>query len=187
MGKSILVTGGARSGKSSFAENLASSYGEKVLYLATAVAFDEEMQDRINKHREKRLESWTTIEEFKNLSEIIKDKGDRYDCILLDCITVMLTNIMMDYLNYKIEDVTMEDYIKIEDYLKDEVNKIMDAIDEININGILVTNEIGYGIVPENLMGRVFRDISGRINQILGRRSSEAYLVTCGIPIRIKG
>ena len=186
MGKCILVTGGARSGKSRFSENLAASYGPNVLYIATAVAFDDEMKDRIKKHQETRVKTWSTIETFKNIPNVIRDSGDSYDCILLDCITVMLTNIMLDYFDHHMEYLKVEDYNLVEKYLAKEMNKILDSIKEIDIDTILVTNELGWGVVPENFVARVFRDISGRINQIIGEKADKAYLLTCGIPIKIK-
>lgn len=187
MGKCILITGGARSGKSSFSEELAKVYGSKVLYIATAVAFDGEMKERIKKHQDARPKGWTTIEAFKNISEIIKNNGDKYDCILLDCITVMLTNLMLEYFNYDMDHLKIEDYNKAEEYLVRQINEMVDAIAAADVDAILVTNELGWGIVPENLVARVFRDISGRINQILGGRADQAYLTVCGIPMKIKG
>lgn len=187
MGKCILVTGGARSGKSSFSEELAKSYGTKVLYIATAVAFDKEMKDRIRKHQEARPKGWTTIEDYKDIAKVILNNGDKYNCILLDCITVMLTNQLLEYFNYNMDYLKLEDYNKAEVYLINEVNQMLDAIAVSDADAILVTNELGWGIVPENLMSRAFRDICGRINQILGRRVDEVYLTVCGIPMKIKG
>lgn len=187
MGKCILITGGARSGKSSFSEEFAKSYGSKVLYIATAVAFDGEMKDRIRKHREIRPKDWTTIEAYKDIGKVIKDNGDKFDCILLDCITVMLTNQLLEYFNYDMDYLKIEDYNKAEVYLTNQINEMVDAIAVAKSDTILVTNELGWGIVPENPVARAFRDISGRMNQILGRRADEVYLTVCGIPNKIKG
>ncbi len=187
MGKCILITGGARSGKSSFSEELAKSYGSKILYIATAVAFDGEMKDRIRKHQEVRPKNWTTIESYKDVSKIIESYGDKYNCILLDCITVMLTNLMMEYFNYDMEYLGTKDYNKVEVFLKSQIDEMIDAIADANVDTILVTNELGWGIVPENPVARAFRDIAGRMNQIIGRRADQVYLTVCGIPMKIKG
>ncbi len=187
MGKIILITGGSRSGKSTYSEELAKSFGNKVLYIATAVAFDEEMEDRIKKHRESRPKNWITIENYKNVAGVINKNGHKFDCILLDCITVMLTNLLLEYFDYSLDLLTIEDYNKAEKHLIENVYNILDAADNINTNIIIVTNEVGWGIVPENQVSRAFRDICGRINQILGKRASVAYLTVCGIPLKIRG
>jgi len=186
MGKCILVTGGARSGKSSFSENLAKNYGEKVLYIATAVAFDSEMEDRIKKHKEARDKEWLTIEAFKDIDKIIDKYGGEYKCFLLDCITVMVTNQLLEYFNYDMEYAKIEDYNKAEEHIKDQINSMLKAIEASKADAILVSNEVGWGIVPENPVARAFRDISGRINQIIGQKADEVYLTVSGIPVRIK-
>lgn len=187
MGKCILVTGGARSGKSTFSENMAKTYGEKVLYIATAIPFDDEMKDRIEKHKEKRNPKWTTIESFGDIAGIIKSRGDKYDCIILDCITVMLTNQMLDFFGYKMEGLGIVDFNKVEEVLTTRICDLLNAIAKTKSTTVLVANEVGWGIVPENFMTRAFRDIYGRINQVLGEGADEVYLTVCGIPIKIKG
>ena len=186
MGKCILITGGARSGKSSFSEELAKSYGSKVLYIATAVAFDEEMKDRVRKHRDVRSKDWTTIEAYKDIAKVISTNGNKYNCILLDCITVMLTNQLLEYFNHDMDYLKIEDYSKAEVYLANQINEMVDAITAAKADTILVTNELGWGIVPENPVARAFRDISGRINQIIGQKADEVYLTVSGIPVKIK-
>lgn len=186
MGKCILITGGARSGKSSFSEKLAGSYGDKVLYIATAVAFDSEMEDRIKKHKESRNKKWMTVETYKDIHKVIQKYGEEYRCFLLDCITVMITNQLLEYFNYDMEYVKIEDYNKAEEYIKVQIITMMEAIKASPADTILVTNEVGWGIVPENPVARAFRDIAGRINQIIGERSDEVYLAVSGIPVRIK-
>ena len=187
MGKCILITGGARSGKSSFSEELAKTYGDKVLYIATAIPFDEEMKERIKRHKERRPKSWTTIEDYKNISGIINNGKDKYQCILLDCITVMLTNLLLEYFDYNTDSLTIKDYDEVEKYLIGKIHKMTDSIENTNIDTIMVTNEVGWGIVPENLISRAYRDICGRVNQILGRKANEVYLVVSGVPVKVKG
>jgi len=186
MGKCILVTGGARSGKSSFSEKKASSYGDKVVYVATAVPFDDEMKDRIKKHKESRNPKWLTVETYKNIDETIYKYGQGYKCFLIDCITVMITNQLMEFFNYDVENIGIDDYDKAENHIKDQITRMMNAIEESNADAILVTNEVGWGIVPDNAISRLFRDISGRINQIIAKRVEEVYLTVSGIPVRIK-
>ena len=187
MGKCILITGGARSGKSTFSENMAKSFGDNVLYIATAVPFDCEMKDRIKKHREKRSKDWITVEAFTAIDEIIIKDGNKYDCIILDCITIMLTNQILEFFNYNMDSLSIEDYNKAEKILIGRINDILKAISLSETTVILVTNEVGWGIVPENLISRAFRDIYGRINQILGKKADELYLIVCGMPMKIKG
>lgn len=186
MGKCILVTGGARSGKSKFSEKLARSYGDKVLYIATAVAFDREMEDRIKKHKESRNKEWMTVETYKDIHKVIHKYGEDYSCFLLDCITVMVTNQLLEYFHYDMEYARIEDYNRAEEHIKEQIITMMEAIKVSPADTILVTNEVGWGIVPENPVARAFRDISGRINQISAERADEVYLAVSGIPVRIK-
>lgn len=186
MGKCILVTGGARSGKSSFSESLAKAYEEKVIYIATAIPFDSEMEDRIKKHKESRPKEWLTIEAFKDIDKIIHKYGEEYNCFLLDCITVMVTNQMLEYFNYDMEYAKIEDYNRAEESIKNQIISMMEAIAVSAADAVLVSNEVGWGIVPENTVARAFRDISGRINQIIGQRADEVYLTVSGIPVKIK-
>ncbi|NLN47880.1 MAG: bifunctional adenosylcobinamide kinase/adenosylcobinamide-phosphate guanylyltransferase [Clostridiales bacterium] len=187
MGKCILVTGGARSGKSTFSETTAKSYGERILYIATAIPFDDEMKDRIEKHKEKRNSKWTTIESFEDIAGIIRNMGDKYDCIILDCITVMVTNQILNYFDYDLAGLDIGDFNKVENILVPRINDLLIEIAKTKSAAVLVTNEVGWGIVPENFVARAFRDIYGRINQILGEGADEVYLTVCGIPIKIKG
>ncbi|SHI59674.1 bifunctional adenosylcobinamide kinase/adenosylcobinamide-phosphate guanylyltransferase [Lutispora thermophila] len=186
MGKCVLITGGARSGKSRFSEKLAAEYGDKVIYIATAVPFDSEMKDRIKKHRESRNKAWFTVETYRDVQDVIYRYEEDYSCFLLDCITVMVTNQLMEYFNYDLENATIEDYNKAEESIKEQIMAMLNAIKASSADAILVTNEVGWGIVPENPVARAFRDIAGRMNQIIGERSDEVYLAVSGIPIRIK-
>lgn len=186
MGKCILVTGGARSGKSGFSESLANAYGEKVIYIATAIPFDSEMEDRIKKHKESRAKEWLTIEAFKDIDKIIHKYGEKCSCFLLDCITVMVTNQMLEYFNYDMEYAKIEDYNSAEESIKSQIGSMLEAVSKSSADTILVSNEVGWGIVPENPVARAFRDISGRINQIIGGKADEVYLTVSGIPVKIK-
>jgi len=186
MGKSILVTGGARSGKSSFAEKLMKDLNGPVLYLATAKIFDEEMQLRVEKHRKSRPAEWDTIEAYRDLGKIISDQGSSYQGILIDCITIMVTNLLFDMPEIQQEDFSRKSIEKAEGIIMEEAASLAAGIASSNATVVMVTNELGSGIVPEYPIARVFRDIAGRVNQYLAARSDEAYLVVCGLPMRLK-
>ncbi|MGE5632830.1 MAG: bifunctional adenosylcobinamide kinase/adenosylcobinamide-phosphate guanylyltransferase [Caulobacteraceae bacterium] len=186
MGKAILVTGGARSGKSSLAEKLAKEQNGSVLYIATAVPFDEEMKKRVQKHRESRPQEWDIYEGYRGLGKYIAEKGQKYDTILLDCITVMITNIFLDFPDLNYENPKFEDFEIVEEAIRKEAEELMEGIKQSAVNVIMVTNELGSGIVPENLMARVFRDIAGRANQYIASQCDEVYLTVCGLPMKLK-
>lgn len=175
-----LVTGGARSGKSTFAENI---YKDKkdVVYIATSKIWDEEMRERVEHHQKTRPSVWRTYEGNYGLWESIGDEKH----YLLDCITVMTSNIMFDiskdseYIDYELQN-------KIEETILKEIKDLIDEIRKKNYNLVLVTNEVGYATVPEHHVSRVFRDIQGRINQKVASLSDEVYLVACGLPVKLK-
>ncbi|SHE85357.1 adenosylcobinamide kinase /adenosylcobinamide-phosphate guanylyltransferase [Tissierella praeacuta DSM 18095] len=176
----VLVTGGARSGKSSFAESL---YKDKtdVVYIATSKITDTEMGERVKLHQKSRPKKWRTYEGNYG----IKDSIGEEENYLLDCITVLTSNIMFDiskdtdYIDYNLQK-------KIENKVVLELENLVKEIRLKNYNLILVTNEVGDSIVPEHHISRVFRDIQGRVNQRLASLADEVYLVCCGIPVKIK-
>ncbi|KNY27994.1 bifunctional adenosylcobinamide kinase/adenosylcobinamide-phosphate guanylyltransferase [Pseudobacteroides cellulosolvens] len=185
MGKLILVTGGARSGKSAFAEEKVKGYGHNILYIATAVPFDDEMKLRIKKHREQRPDIWETLEAYKDLDLMLPDIVKGKSAVLLDCITVMITNLMFEkYRNW--DDIDASKMIGIENYIMTEVEKLISVINKLNVPFVLVTNELGVGLVPEGASVRMFRDIAGRVNQRFAKASQEVFLCVCGIPMKIK-
>lgn len=186
MGKAILVTGGARSGKSSYAEQLAKGLDGNILYIATAVPFDEEMKSRVRKHREARPAEWDTYEGYKELAKVMVEKGGKYKGILLDCITIMVTNLLLEQPGVCSEYPGMQDFENAEAVIKKEIEYLLKGIKETEATVIMVTNELGSGVVPENLMARAFRDIAGRVNQMVAAASDEVYLTVCGIPVKIK-
>jgi len=186
MGKVILVTGGVRSGKSSFAEELAKKLGENIFYIATAIPYDEEMRDRIEKHKMFRPKSWNVYEGYKDLYNVIEGRGDKWDCILLDCVTVMITNLMFDYPNFDENHISHGLVEEINYYINEEFEKLLATAKKKNTPTILVTNELGSGVVPESKLGRVFRDLAGKINQTIAREAEDVYLLVSGIPVKIK-
>ena len=186
MGKAILITGGARSGKSTFAETTAKVLGDKVLYIATGIAFDEEMKDRIRRHRDARPQDWDTYEGYKDLGKVISDKGMNYDVVLLDCVTVMITNQILEHVGFENPEPTQCQLSEAEGLIKQELERFLWHIRESSATVLMVTNELGSGVVPENKFARAFRDIAGRANQIIAGYADEVHLVVCGIPLRIK-
>lgn len=186
MGKIILVTGGARSGKSTFAEAQVKETGINPGYIATAVAFDEGMKHRIQMHIKQRPATWKTYEKPTKLHEIMKTVLESHDVVLVDCITVLLSN----YLLEQYDELSKQGYealSEFETYISKEIDLMLDLIEASSSVCYLVTNEVGGGIVPENKMARVFRDLAGRSNQQIAKRAKEVYFVVSGIAQRIKG
>ena len=177
-----LVTGGSRSGKSTYAEGLYEG-NDAVLYIATAIITDKEMQKRIEIHKESRNQKWETAEAYKDLDKIVSNTSKRD--IILDCVTVMITNLMFDK-ETPIENLTLAEIEELEKEIVGEFKKLIKEVISRDKNLILVTNEVGYGLVPEYKLGRIFRDIAGRVNQELARHSDEVYLVSCGLPLKLK-
>jgi len=185
VGKLITVTGGARSGKSSFAEELAQKAGGRILYVATALAIDDEMTDRINMHRLRRGDVFFTVEGYKDLGSKICEHKENVSVALIDCITIMITNLMLDE-NTDFDNCEISKINEIECKIINEIDNIISALDDLPFNVIVVTNEIGFGVVPENRFARIFRDIQGRVNQRLTLASNEVYIVFSGLPLRLK-
>jgi len=174
--KLIFITGGARSGKSSFALNEASRTPGPKAYIATAEPLDEEMAERIRRHREERGNGWDTLEEPAGLSELIQKVKDRYSVLLVDCLTLWLSNIIGT----------------ARSGVEQEIDNLVAVLREFKDSPgcpllYLVSNEVGMGIVPENRLARFFRDMAGRLNQEVAGVADEVYLVVSGIPIKVKG
>ena len=168
MSCSLLITGGTRSGKSSFAEKRTLSYGTPVLYIATAQAFDEEMENRIQLHQQRRGDEWRTISEPLAIANILTSL-DRQGACLVDCLTLWLSNLI-----FAEEDISKA------------TSSLIEAIAARRDPVILVTNEVGCGIVPENALARQFRDEAGRLNQIVAEAVDEVYTCISGIPLKLK-
>ena len=173
-----LITGGARSGKSAYAESRAKNY-ENVLYIATAQAGgDEEMIRRIEAHKSRRPASWRTAERDRDLAAVIEGE----DAALLDCVTVMLSNYLWKYSGG--DDIIDEE--KSEGLCMEELKDLIAAVRRSSCDLFIVTNEVGSGIVPMHPVSRAFRDIQGRVNQRLAQAADEVYACISGIPVKIK-
>jgi adenosylcobinamide kinase/adenosylcobinamide-phosphate guanylyltransferase len=185
MGKLIMVTGGARSGKSTFAEETVKSFGSNVVYIATSIPFDEEMKDRIKKHRAQRPAEWETVEAYKDIDLMLEGKLNGMDAVPLDCITVMVSNLMLEKA-YDWDGIAPEEINAVEETVKKEIQKLIDTVQNASVPFVVVTNELGMGVVPPYELGRAVRDIAGRANQMLAKAASEVYLCVSGIPVKIK-
>ncbi len=181
----IYVTGGARSGKSNFAEML-SENGKERVYLATAKIYDEEMRERVRKHHVQRGERWTTVEAHSCLDKVLGKHAADKDLILVDCLTNMVANLMLDERNLDWDKISTEKVIEIEMEVMKELEKLIDFSKSFPGKVIVVSNELGMGIVPSYPLGRHFRDIAGRANQRVAQESDEAYLLVSGISVKLK-
>lgn len=167
----ILITGGMKSGKSSFALELAKNY-EKKAFLATGVPFDDEMKSRIEKHKIERGKDFDTFEEPLEVSRILNEISDKYDVIIFDCLTTYLGNLF--YYN-----------VDIETYLERLLNTFS-ILTNSSTQLIVITNEVGWGIIPENKLARVYIETLGKLNTKISRLAHEVYLMVSGIGVRIK-
>ncbi len=174
--KCILVLGGARSGKSQFAQELAGKLGRKVLFVATGEARDEEMRARITQHQKDRPKSWRTLEAPTKLDKQIEEKTGAAQVVIIDCLTLLISNLMGDD----------PDYAKAEESIVYEIKQLVACMDKLNPTFIVVSNEVGLGLVPENKVGRTYRDLMGKVNQLIAQYADEVYLMVAGIPVKVK-
>jgi len=184
--ETILVTGGARGGKSAFAERFAERSGTGGFYIAAAVRVDEEMERRIERHRQRRSGSvfeWKTIEEPRllprrvaELARAARDLPPDRRILLIDCLTIWLTNLLLP----------LENDPGAEDRCLAETDALIEALRDFPGLALLVTNEVGFGIVPDTPLGRLFRDAAGRMNQRIAAAADRVFLVVAGIPVEMK-
>ncbi|HAM50113.1 MAG TPA: bifunctional adenosylcobinamide kinase/adenosylcobinamide-phosphate guanylyltransferase [Nitrospiraceae bacterium] len=167
----IFVIGGAKSGKSTFALRQASERPGKKAYIATAQAFDREMEERIARHRKERSAEWETFEEPKHISAVIREITNTHDVILLDCLTLWISNLLLT------DEALLERYC-------DDFIEMLGGHTRSYL--CIVSNEVGMGIVPESTVSRKFRDCSGYLNQRVAHVANEVYLIAAGIPLKIK-
>lgn len=182
----IMITGGARSGKSTFAEKMCTDTGKSVGYIATAVMTDDDMGDRIARHKAQRPQTWITFERYADFEKLVSDvRFKACDVFLLDCITTMITNHMMDS-SLCFETCVSGDVQRLEDKIKGQLECLLNLMQDEGKMLIIVTNEVGQGIVPEYRMGRIFRDIAGRVNICIADKADEVYMAVSGQSLRLK-
>ena len=170
MGRVTLVLGGARSGKSAFAERLATGSGLRPVYLATGRAWDAEMAERVDHHRARRGPQWTTVEEPLQLGAALAREAGPGRFVLVDCLTLWITNLMLEE----------ADVHAAGDALCATLQSLPGPV-------CLVSNEVGLGIVPDNAMARAFRDHAGWLHQNIGAIADEVYFIAAGLPLKLKG
>ncbi len=153
--------------------NLAKNTAREIIFLATGVAKDEEMKKRIKEHKESRPDRWRTIEETKNISSTLLDIQPPCELVIIDCLTFFVSNLLLEGVD--------------EESILQEIKKIVDTMLQVNYTIIVVSNEVGGGIVPDNELGRRFRDIIGLANQIMAKSAHEVYLIVSGMPVKLKG
>lgn len=172
MKKFIFILGGARSGKSRYAVSLAKSIGKKVAFIATADASDEEMKKRIEAHKRSRPADWQVIEEAKDIVRVFVSLDKKIEVAIIDCAGLFISNLLMDNLS----DAEIEK----------KINSLEKTISESGIVTILVSNDVGSGIVPDNPLARRFRDLIGNFNQAMAKSADEVVFMCAGIPAQIK-
>jgi adenosylcobinamide kinase/adenosylcobinamide-phosphate guanylyltransferase len=172
MKKVILIYGGVRSGKSSYAASIAEKMGKQVTVIATSVLPDEEMLERIAKHKRSRPAHWEVIEEGTEIAAVLNSIGDTERIVILDCLGVWISN-------YLLKELT-------DDFIENEIEYLIQTLNKINYSLIIVSNEAGSGVVPPYPLGRRFRDLLGLANQQIAKVADEVILMQVGIPVKIK-
>ncbi len=176
----VLVLGGARSGKSGFAQKLAYDLGgDRVLFVATAEACDEEMQRRIERHRRDRPTRWRTLEMRRDVGAAIRAHLGESRVVLLDCLSLLVSNLLLEA-----QDIFSDE---VEAQVVAELESLVSCVSETDVHLIVVSNEVGCSLVPDHPLGRAYRDLLGRANQILAHSADRVYALMAGIPVQIKG
>ena len=192
----IFVTGGTKSGKSKFAEEMLlklNNGNQKNIYLATSLVFDEEMKEKVRLHKKRRKNEWFTVETYKNFKNKLYNFFENNDKIknnlLVDCLTNMITNIIFENQNIDWNNFERKLYIqtlkKLNKNVENSVDELLNITNQFE-NTVIVSNELGMGLVPSYPLGRYFREIAGKMNQIVAEKADEVYFVVSGIPMKIK-
>lgn len=179
MSRLTLILGGARSGKSSHAQRLAEETGKAVTFLATAQALDEEMTARIHKHRLERPAHWDTLELPIDVASHVQEI--KSDVVVLDCLTLLVSNLLMQFVKDDLVEETP--FLQV---MQKEVNELITALRLTGQHWIIISNEVGLGLVPPYQMGRVYRDALGWANQQLARQADNVIFMVAGIPMNVK-
>ena len=174
--KCIFILGGARSGKSTYAQQLAQQMGQNVLFVATAEALDDDMRERIDNHKKSRPKSWRTLELPKGIAEKLAEESGGADVVLIDCLTLLVSNLLGDDLDSR----------RAEEKVMPEIEKLLSVIKKLNATVIIVSNEVGLGLVPDNKLGRIYRDLLGQVNRLIALSADEVYCMVAGLPLKVK-
>jgi adenosylcobinamide kinase/adenosylcobinamide-phosphate guanylyltransferase len=174
--KIVLLVGGARSGKSTLAQEMAGNLGGKVLFCATAEPLDDEMRARIETHKRSRPANWDTIESSLNIARALRKTASNYDTVIIDCITLLVANCLGD-------DAASG---QAEQAILSEIEALLELMAQRQSNYILVSNEVGSGLVPDNKLGRIYRDMLGQANQRLAKCADEVYFMAAGLSLKMK-
>ena len=169
----IFVTGGTRSGKSRFAQNLAHSIQGRKVFVATAEPLDEEMRERIATHKRDRSADWDTVEEPRYLGKTVRECAAIYDILLIDCLTLWISNLLTNN-SLKEQEINIE------------VKNLIENCKTEKATVVVVSNELGMGIVPVDSLSRLYRDIVGQANQQIAAAADEVFLLVSGVPMKIK-
>lgn len=181
-----LILGGARAGKSAFAERLVADYGPQVLYVATAEIKDDEMRARVQTHRARRPSTWTTLEAPTGVGAALLEARPVPDVVLVDCVTLLVTNLVLAYSGEEeIVDAAAQEAADAS--VSAEIEALLKAQAQLDLPMVLVSNEVGLGLVPPYPLGRLYRDVLGRANQRLAAAADRVYLVVAGLPMTLKG
>jgi adenosylcobinamide kinase/adenosylcobinamide-phosphate guanylyltransferase len=171
MGKITFIVGGARSGKSRHALELAAGY-TKVAYIATAEAKDKEMKQRIKAHKRSRPSHWKTFEECLDLEKTVKSKDFNFECVIIDCLTLLVSNLMLAGAAPNV--------------IQKKMSSLAGTLQKLPARVVVVSNEVGLGIVAANALARTFRDTAGLVNQVFAKKSENVIFMICGLPIKVK-
>jgi adenosylcobinamide kinase/adenosylcobinamide-phosphate guanylyltransferase len=178
-----LILGGSRSGKSAFAHKLARDSGKPVLFVATAEVGDEEMAERIVAHQKKRPKGWRTLEISKDIGKQIQKNAGNAGVVIIDCLTLWVSNIISPIA----DEYSKANVQKAKRLVRTELNNILKCLEAVDAVFIIVSNEVGLGLVPPYPLGRLYRDLLGEVNQVIAQRAHDVYWMAAGIPVLIKG
>jgi len=181
-GKCILILGGVRSGKSQFAQELASRIGGPVLFVATGEPLDEEMRQRIEEHKKARLSNWHTVEAPVRVGPRVREQIGDARVVVIDCLTLLVSNVIG-----RCGDPEQVDAGLVSQKVAAEIDELAACIDEVKATFIMVSNEVGMGLVPDNRLGRMYRDCLGKANRDLAQRADAVHFMVAGIPMTVKG
>ena len=168
--------GGVRSGKSNYAVQIAKNIGNKVTFVATGEPLDDEMKTRIQEHKKNRPRQWRTIEQNRGIAGILAEETEQPEVILIDCLTLLVSNILVQTIELS----------EVENELLIEINEIISYMKQSQSHFILVSNEVGLGVVPDTKLGRIYRDMLGKVNQLIAENATEVYFMVAGIPLKIR-